>query len=215
MKTIILGKEGNQPFKINADANGVSRRHAQITITDGNDWYIEDLNSTNGTYIRDEVTGSKVTVAGKKRITPMTFIFLGPDNSRGCCFFAKQADRYGDFTEEHIYLQSKNDELDRKSNDLDDKIKRVRLIGPFISIVSVLITFIPTIQNLLGVNSSWTIRGIFVAMAAIIPILYDGSARKKELQKERELWNYCPNPCCSNKQTSKEIRDMKCSKCKK
>ena len=77
MKTIILGKEGNQPFKINADANGVSRRHAQITITDSNEWYIEDLNSTNGTYIRDEKTGLLIPIAGKRRITPMTFIFLG------------------------------------------------------------------------------------------------------------------------------------------
>ncbi len=215
MKTIILGKEGNQPFKINADANGVSRRHAQITITDGNDWYIEDLNSTNGTYIRDEVTGCKIPVAGKKRITPMTFIFLGPDNSRGCCFFAKQADSYGDFTEEHIFLQSKNEELDRKSKELDNKIKKIRLIGPFVLIISVFaITFIPAISSLLGENAM-TIRLILSPLSGIIPVLYDGSARKKELQEERELWNYCPNPCCSNKQTSKEIRDMKCSKCKK
>lgn len=215
MKTIILGKEGNQPFKINADANGVSRRHAQITITDGNDWYIEDLNSTNGTYIRDEVTGCKIPVAGKKRITPMTFIFLGPDNSRGCCFFAKQADSYGDFTEEHIFLQSKNEELDRKSKELDNKIKKIRLIGPFVLIISVFaITGIPAISSLLGENAM-TIRLILSPLSGIIPVLYDGSARKKELQEERELWNYCPNPCCSNKQTSKEIRDMKCSKCKK
>ena len=38
MKTIILGRTGNQPFKIDDDADGVSRQHAQITITDNNEW---------------------------------------------------------------------------------------------------------------------------------------------------------------------------------
>jgi len=215
MKTIILGREGNQPFKISDDANGVSRKHAQIIITDNEEWYLEDLSSANGTYTRDEVTGHKVSVTGKKRITPMTFIFLGPDNSKGCCFFAKQADNYGEFTEDHIRLQLKNEELDRKSKTLDDKIKKIRLIGPVVLVISVFaITGIPAISSALGENAM-LIRLILSPLSGIIPVLYDGSARKKKLQEERELWNYCPNPCCSNKQTSKELRDMKCSKCKK
>ena len=48
--------------------NGVSRRHAQLT-TDGTRWWVEDLDSSNGTYIGDSV-GDLPTVAippGHKR----------------------------------------------------------------------------------------------------------------------------------------------------
>ena len=48
---IIIGKEGNQPFVITSA--GVSRKHAQITI-DHETWFIEDLNSTNGTFVQNE-----------------------------------------------------------------------------------------------------------------------------------------------------------------
>jgi len=53
METIILGRKGDQPFAITAD--GVSSQHAKITI-DGDKWTLEDLHSTNGTFIRDEKT---------------------------------------------------------------------------------------------------------------------------------------------------------------
>ena len=52
MKQILLGTEGNQPFKITQQ--GVSRQHARITIGDDGIWTLEDLNSTNGTFIRNE-----------------------------------------------------------------------------------------------------------------------------------------------------------------
>ncbi len=215
MKTIILGREGNQPFPIKAECDGVSRRHAQITITDQGDWYLEDLDSSNGTYIRDESTGDMIPISTKRKISPMTFILLGPDNSKGCCFFAKQADKYGDFTEEREYLISKEEEFDRRNIELEANIKKMRIIGPIaLFIIGFLITCIPTIDELLGQNAM-TIRICLAPLAGLIPVFYDGAARKRQLQEERDRWHHCPNPCCSNKQTSKEIKNMRCSKCKK
>ena len=52
MKQFILGTEGNQPFKITQ--MGVSHQHARITIGDDGVWTLEDLNSTNGTFVRCE-----------------------------------------------------------------------------------------------------------------------------------------------------------------
>ena len=116
MKEIILGREGNQPFKIDKEINGVSRQHAKITINDSNVWYLEDLDSSNGTFIRDENNGDAIPVKGKIAITPMAFVFLGPDSSKGCCFYAKQVlkENYGDFVEEFEYMNSKEDEFDEK-----------------------------------------------------------------------------------------------------
>lgn len=51
-REIIIGKEGTQPFAIKGDS--VSRRHARLTETDNGQLVLEDLNSTNGTYVRDE-----------------------------------------------------------------------------------------------------------------------------------------------------------------
>ena len=51
-KSVIIGKEGEQKFPIkNA---GVSRHHARISIVGGK-WLLEDLNSTNGTFVNDEI----------------------------------------------------------------------------------------------------------------------------------------------------------------
>ena len=52
MKQFILGTEGNQPFEIKQ--TGVSHQHARVTIDDNGVWTLEDLNSTNGTFVRDE-----------------------------------------------------------------------------------------------------------------------------------------------------------------
>lgn len=214
MKTIILGREGNQPFPIK-DMDGVSRKHAQITIMDNGDCFLEDLGSSNGTTIRDEKTGKLIPIGRKRMITPMTFIFLGPNNSRGCCFFAKQAVSYGDFTEEHQYLIDKEEEYDSRIQDLERKIKLMRIAGPIIVICAVfLITCIPFISNLLG-SHAMEIRCMLSILSGIIPTLYDGASRKKRIAKKFECWHYCPNPCCSNILTSKEIKNMKCSKCKK
>ena len=51
-KSVIIGKEGEQKFPIkNA---GVSRHHARISLVGGK-WLLEDLNSTNGTFVNDEI----------------------------------------------------------------------------------------------------------------------------------------------------------------
>ena len=49
MLEVIIGKVGTQKFAINGER--VSRQHAKITVTDSGLWILEDLNSTNGTYI--------------------------------------------------------------------------------------------------------------------------------------------------------------------
>lgn len=212
MKEIILGREGNQPFKIDKEINGVSRQHARITISDNGDWYLEDLSSTNGTSIRNEETGEMIPVNGKKRISPMTFIFLGPDNSRGCCFFAKQADKYGDFVEEREYLVSKDNELKERLETIEQMNKNLTLIKtilPFalFGLSMVLMPGEGVFQMLVRMAGA-------TIPSALIQVFYNATTEKKKVKKIQERFSHCPNPCCSNKQTSKEIQNMRCSKCK-
>jgi pSer/pThr/pTyr-binding forkhead associated (FHA) protein len=53
-RSVLVGRTSSSrnihpPVDLGAD-NGVSRRHAQLT-TDGQRWFVEDLQSSNGTYV--------------------------------------------------------------------------------------------------------------------------------------------------------------------
>lgn len=59
--------------------NGISRRHAQLT-TDGTRWWVEDLGSSNGTYVGGSVgplPGTPVPVGQKKEIASDDRIYVG------------------------------------------------------------------------------------------------------------------------------------------
>jgi len=59
--------------------SGVSRRHAQLT-TDGTRWWVEDLGSSNGTYVADTVGAlpkTPVPAGQKKEIPPDGRVYLG------------------------------------------------------------------------------------------------------------------------------------------
>jgi len=56
-ETITIGRENNSDIQINN--LGVSKKHASITRQNGS-YFIEDLNSTNGTLLNNE----KITKAG-------------------------------------------------------------------------------------------------------------------------------------------------------
>lgn len=216
MKTIILGKEGNQPFPIKNDFDGVSRRHAKITINDYGDWFLEDLNSMNGTYVRDENTGDLVPVTGKKQITPMSFILLGPDNSKGCGFFAKQAVSYGDFTEERKYLFAKEQEFEEKLDKIEKWVKWQGIIKTTFPVVMLVFASIIIPEGTMSQTALWIGRLFAAAVPTVLFLcFYNPADKKKTIKDLREKFSHCPNPCCSNKQTSKEIKNFKCSKCKK
>ena len=208
MKTIILGRTGNQAFPIKDQFDGVSHKHAEITINDNGDWYLKDLNSTNGTYIRDEKTGERIPVTEERLISPMTFIFLGPDNYFGCCFFAKQAVSYGDFHEDYLYLQSKQEEFDNQIKAIDKKVRRIKWI---VLIFNIIIVFYSIYDKTNGVDflRCGTLLSSFFAAA------YDANGAKEQIKLLKQYkFSHCPNPICCKKLTPQEIMAMMCSKCK-
>jgi hypothetical protein len=59
--------------------NGVSRRHAQLT-TDGTRWWVEDLGSSNGTFVAgavDPLPKTPIEVGVKREVGPDDRIYLG------------------------------------------------------------------------------------------------------------------------------------------
>ncbi len=59
--------------------NGISRRHAQLT-TDGKRWWVEDLGSSNGTYVGGSVgplPATPIPVGQKKEVASDARVYLG------------------------------------------------------------------------------------------------------------------------------------------
>lgn len=61
--TILIGRGSDAQIRLDDDY--VSTRHARIAVSGGDQWFVEDLGSTNGTYV------------GSVRITQPTTITLG------------------------------------------------------------------------------------------------------------------------------------------
>jgi ABC-type multidrug transport system ATPase subunit len=64
-ETVIIGRDSTADIII--DDNVVSRKHARITIENG-DYYIEDLRSTNGTFVNGEQVRRKTKLSEKDEI---------------------------------------------------------------------------------------------------------------------------------------------------
>ena len=81
--SILIGRASRQPqhhpdIDLSTD-NGISRRHAQLT-TDGTRWWVEDLGSSNGTYVAGTVGAlpkTPVPTGQKKEIPPDGRVYLG------------------------------------------------------------------------------------------------------------------------------------------
>lgn len=117
---IIIGKKGQQPFPITSSA--VQERHAQITINDNEEWFLEDLSQNRTTFIQKE-DGSYRRIE-RILINKDTIICLGASDSRGCTFMAhhitvKDPD---DYIYEFNKLRERKSKIEAKQASLD-KIK--------------------------------------------------------------------------------------------
>lgn len=219
MKTIIIGKKGDQPFKITG--MGVSRHHATFTVDDYGRWILADNNSANGTFVRDENTGNLIRVGNNGVvITEMTFIVLGSDNSAGCCFFAKQLINPGDYMEEHFYMRNKKLEFDKEEEKVIKRAKMVKIILMAVMLVSLALCSMPPFDKDIDrafkdIGGSFTIYRVVSLLMMAGTVLYDVQNKRSKILKKRKKFNQCPNPECDRRLSGDEMENLMCSRCKK
>ena len=217
MKTITIGKLGDQPFKITG--MGVSRHHATLTIDDYGRWILADTNSANGTFVRNEATGELVRVDTRgMEVKEMTFIVLGSDNSAGCCFYAKQLINPGDFIPEYIYMRSKKLEFDQEEENV---IKRAKVVKITLTLIFMLTLFLCSVSPFddiiekafkdIGGNFTFFRVGSLMMMGGTL--LYDVQGKRSAIAKKRKKFNQCPNPECDRRLSGAEIENLSCSRC--
>lgn len=203
MQKIILGTEGNQPFDIKQ--TGVSRHHATLTVN-GDRWTLEDNNSTNGTFIRDE-TGLLRRVSCVD-ISPLTFIVLGPDNANGCSFYALHATGTDNYLQEFEHLKAKETHFLAREERAEQVGRNLRKLVAGVTLGAFAGSFVVDEGMKLGLLRVGT------ALSSVATLAFDPMARKKKIAEERIRFHSCPNPKCSHKLSTAEIQNMQCAKCK-
>ncbi len=206
METFIIGTQGNQPFKIASTM--VSREHAKVTIGDDGQWNIEDLNSTNGTFVRNQ-QGQFVRVS-RMTITPDTFICLGPDTALGCKFYACHLKAESDdYSREFALLEKYAKEFSAKIANVE---RTSEVITKSIGVVSLALLAGSFLIPDQGTNVQ--LLRVGTALSTGSSLLYSPRKTIKSINaRYSELFN-CPNPNCNGKLSLKEIEDCQCMKCK-
>ncbi len=212
MRTVIeLGKEGNQKFPIKAP--DVSRHHATITIENGV-WTLEDLGSTNGTYVMDE--NGKFVRIKKTVIDEYTKIALGSTTAMGLTFLAHHVleDDPANFCAEMEHIISLYEDLQSVRDKIEEKSQKrmlIRNIPPIISAVIGLIVFIIFPKMRIGT---------IVIMSLVTSVLYavinfkqtKDKSLKTFLRVQQNLIR-CPNPSCNRPLNETDIENQMCARC--
>ena len=206
MQTFIIGTNGNQPFKIASTM--VSREHARVTIDDRGNWTLEDLNSANGTFVRN--AAGRLVRVGTMPITPDTYICLGPDTALGCKFYACHLlAETDDYSREFALLQ-------KYSAEFVDKTARVERTSEIVTKTIGIISLLLLVGSFLIANSGTNVLllRLGTALSTCSSLLYSPKKTLKHLRDHyADLFN-CPNPNCNSKLSQKEIDDCQCSRCK-
>ncbi len=210
MKQVLIGvgSDCTQPFTIK-DRSGVSRRHAMVTIDDDGVWWLKDLGSSNGTFIRDN--NGELCQVSEVAINEMTFICLGPDNANGCCFYARQLFGAEDFTVEFEYLSEVEERFTLQEERTDALGSVIRYSIGLVSAVALIVSLLP-----LNLGGDWKLVLLRIGsfLTTLMSFVFDANKRKKRISKARNKFHHCPNPECTHTLSTNEIHQMQCSRCK-
>lgn len=214
MYTLIVGREGNQPFQITEE--GVSRQHLQITIPDRMDgtWIVQDLGSSNGTFVQQE-DGSFEQMTGMMQCTWDTVIRMGPDNLYGRTFWLCQLMQTdpNDFSMQFAKLNRLLDEFAQEKEELtrakeNEKNRSAIIKALILAGISVGLYFI------LPASLGAARLAVLPLAGVIVPFLFRKSESSAQLSKDYKAIFHCPNGKCGRPLTEHDIRRGQCPACK-
>lgn len=214
MKEIIIGKEGNQPFQFTPIQTRVSRRHARLVLNDNGLMVLEDLDSSNGTFVRNEAGDfmriSQVTVKED------TYICLGPNDASGCKFYVRQLFTPGSYSSDFQQLDDIRERLSEEDEKIDKTSRNIRILVAYVSLATLFGSFVlPDVIHIAG--NDIKLQMLCLRIGTIVSIFssafYNPMKAKKETANKRKKYYICPNPQCSKRLSEGEIEDRRCMKC--
>lgn len=210
-QSYIIGSSLSSAIKIPDDREGVSGRHAQIIVDDDGKWLIEDMGSTNGTYVRDG--SGEFRRVDKAEIRETDIIRLGKAGANSFVFTAHRIlspdDSYA-----YEFRQLRNALMEQRAAEAK-KEKKIEMNG-WISKLSGLgvILLCAIIGSFSGVNIDPNTRYILIACAPVaVGLFFSGDVKSlKALKKRREKILLCPK--CNRPVSDFDIEEGQCSRCK-
>lgn len=243
MKTILIGKEGNQPFPITDPM--VSRRHAELTIEDDGSMLLRDTNSANGTYVKLKdgsfrkihecrvIRGMIVRLGPKLEVNVSAFLKTGIEKYTSHSTTPKNdptpppmiditALRY---LYDHYNMRKLRLEQQSSTNGL------LRMVIPLIASLGAIVSLFvggnnddrPSIE-IMGVELDITklLPAVVILVCGGLLFLFIDNQGKRLLQKKHDLeQGFRRNYCCPNCHTSfgtqvyeNILLSEKCPKCK-
>ena len=203
----IIGREANSPFPIPDTARAVSRQHARIIIDDNGNWILEDMNTANGTFVRND--DGKFVRVSRVTINPDTFIVLGGENIKGCSFYARHVQSPATYTEEFYYIRDKKQEFAKR-------IRKQELTTKYIKWGPTIISALALLGSMFFTHPQDTI--LFLRLSSLVTVItglaYDPVNSRKRIKEQEAKFMQCPNPNCHNTLSDNDVKNMHCPRCK-
>lgn len=220
MFTLIVGREGNQPFLITEE--GVSRQHLQVMVPDKMEgtWIVKDLGSANGTFVQQQ-DGTFVRMYGTQQLSWNTVLRMGPDNMYGRTFWLCQLTQTDpndfslQFAELNRQLNAFSAEKRQRIEKQDREKKQALITRAIVSItILALALILPEIIPGMSDKSAMTFRIVGMGISGSILPLFFLTKKKDETSKDYKAVFRCPNGKCGRPLTEFDIRRGQCPACK-
>lgn len=208
MKVYTIGRSGDQAFKIPDEKDGVSNRHASLTIGPDGKWILEDLKGMagNGTFIKDDNGEWKPIL--KCIITPNTQIRLGKFHSFTFMAHRVVSDDPNDLSYEFSIIRKQWKYYSRLISQEQQKLKKRKQTVNIIAISGIVLGVVLSMfQAAIGLSLSGVSGAAMIARMVFAP----DSARLNEIMKTRQQMAVCPN--CGKHLSEHDVNDMSCSIC--
>lgn len=208
---LIIGRNPASPLKVPEDRVAVSGKHVKITVSDNGDWRLEDLQSSNGTFIRND--NFEFERVYSCRIKESDIIRLGNDGANSFVFTARRAlhpdDNYlYEFKHlQHLLKQSREEEARKE--------KRANIAGWIISGGAFAVWGLSELVGwILHLDPDPNKRMIIMmGLPPVLKILLGNFAKgTREVKKTREKFMLCPK--CGKRISEFDIEQGQCPKCK-
>lgn len=215
-KEIIIGRTVNSPVEIPSDKVGVSGSHAKITIYNGGQWELEDLQSANGTYVKDQ--NGRFQRIYKKLIDENTVIRLGQEGHESFVFMAHRAispdESYEyEFRRLKKLLKHQIEEENALETRNSRNMKIVKAAAPLAMGLCIAAQYtIPVLKEDMSLNL-WISRGAMAIAPVAIGIFFGIDTHSAKCLKQKRL-NVLTCPKCGYPLSEFDIQNMQCSRCK-
>lgn len=212
MSEILIGRGGDQPFPITA--KGVSTKHASLTIREDGVWILRDLDSRNGTFVRNNrFTFERIE---EKVITKDSIIRLGDETINGVTFMAIRliTSDINDYTYEFSVLRRCWNKLRHEKEKEEKGFLIYSFLPILLSLLCILFTLTPLFKNSLDpTDQLGMMRLLMILPSCISPVInYIGKRKSKLYEYKRTNLIVCPS--CGRILTDQEVNRAQCFACR-